>query len=130
MANVLIVDDNADILELTTHILEAAGHRVRKGKNGEEGMKSLDRAPLPDCLLLDVEMPVLNGPEMAHRMLLNDAGEEKIPIVLVSERSDLSEIARRMGTPYFLGKAEAGYGAALVALVGRAIRERQPPASA
>jgi hypothetical protein len=31
-------------------------------------------------------MPVLSGPEMAHRMLLHDAGEEKIPILLVSGR--------------------------------------------
>jgi len=130
MANVLIVDDNTDAVELSTVLLELAGHRVRNGRNGAEGLKSLHAGPLPDCVLLDVDMPVLSGPEMAQRMVLHDAGEERIPIVLVSARHDLSEIARRMGTPYFLAKATHEYGEALVRLVERALRERHAPAAA
>ncbi len=128
MANVLIVDDNSDTLELCTELLESAGHHVRTGRNGEEGMLSLDRAPLPDCILLDVEMPVLSGPGMAHRMLLRDAGSEDIPILLVSARDDLSEIAERIGTPYFLAKTTPNYGKALLEILGRALRERRAPA--
>src|ERR1700690_606949 len=130
MANVLIVDDDPDTVELSAELLELAGHRVTTGSNGEEGLKSMDAGPLPDCVLLDVDMPVLSGPEMAHRMLLRDAGEEKIPIVLVSGRGDLSEIARRMGTPYFLRKATPEYGDALLTLLERALRERRAPAAA
>ena len=66
MANVLIVDDNSDTVELSTALLELAGHRITKGRNGEEGLKCLDAGPLPDCVLLDVDMPVLSGPGMAH----------------------------------------------------------------
>jgi CheY-like chemotaxis protein len=130
MARILIVDDSADAVEVTTKLLESAGHQVQKGYNGEEGLKSLDAGPLPDCVLLDVEMPVLSGPGMAHQMLLHDAGEERIPILLVSGRSDLSEVAARMKTPYFLRKATAGYGTALLAILDRALRERRPPAAA
>jgi FixJ family two-component response regulator len=75
-------------------------------------------------------MPVVSGPEMAHRMLLHDAGEEKIPIILVSGRRDLPELARRMGTPYFLVKACADYGEILLSLLGRAVSERHAPSSA
>jgi CheY-like chemotaxis protein len=81
MSNVLIVDDSPDAVVVTTELLESAGHRVQTGYNGEEGLKSLTAGPLPDCVLLDVDMPVLNGPGMAHQMLLHDAGEERIPRV-------------------------------------------------
>jgi CheY-like chemotaxis protein len=130
MANVLIVDDDLDTVDLSRDILESAGHRIRTGHTGEEGLKSLDSAPLPDCVVLDVDMPVLSGPGMAHEMLLHDAGEEKIPILLVSGRRDLAEIAARMGTPYFLTKASSHYGKDLLEILARALRERQGPATA
>lgn len=130
MAHVLIVDDDSDILELSTELLESAGHMIQTGRNGEEGLKSLHAEPLPDCVLLDVDMPVLSGPGMAHEMLVHDAGEERIPILLVSARHDLSEIATRMGTPYFLTKATPDYGVTLLDILDRALRERQAPASA
>jgi CheY-like chemotaxis protein len=129
MATVLIVDDNADTVELSTAVLESAGHRVHAGRNGEEGLTSLAARPLPDCLLLDVEMPVMSGPTMVQRMHLHDAGQERIPVVLVSGRDDLPEIARCVGTPYFLAKATPNYGRAVVAIVNRALRERRPPAA-
>jgi CheY-like chemotaxis protein len=130
MANVLIVDDNADTVALSAQLLKSAGHQVHTGCNGQEGLKSLGEGPLPDCVLLDVEMPVLDGPEMAHEMLLHDAGEEDIPILLVSARVDLPQLANRMGTPYFLAKASANYGKTLIALVERAVRERRAPLTA
>src|ERR1035438_54422 len=125
MANVLIVDDSSDTVKVTAELLESAGHRVQTGRNGEEGLRALASGLLPDCIVLDVDMPVLNGPEMAHRMLLHDAGEERIPILLVSGRADLSAVAGRMGTPYFLRKATAGYGETLLKVLDRALRERQ-----
>jgi len=130
MANVLIVDDDYDMAELSKELLEAAGHRVRVGHCGKEGLACLREAPLPDCVVLDVDMPVINGPAMAHQMLLHDAGEEKIPIVLVSGRSDLPDLAARMGTPYFLVKACDGYEKILLATLGRAVSERRAPTSA
>lgn len=132
MASVLIVDDQSDIVELSTELLESAGHRVQTGRNGEEGLRSLAAGPLRDCVLLDVDMPVLrlSGPGMAHRMLLHDAGEDRIPILLVSERDDLAEVAGRIGTPYFLAKATPDYGRTLLAILDRALRERRAPAAA
>jgi hypothetical protein len=63
-------------------------------------------------------------------MLLHDAGEERIPILLVSGRNDLPEVAGRLGTPYFLRKATPDYGEALLQILDRALRERRAPSAA
>lgn len=130
MANVLIVDDDLDTMDLSRELLESAGHQVRTGNTGKEGLRSLGAGPLPDCVVLDVDMPVLSGPGMAHEMLLHDAGEEEIPILLVSGRGDLAEIAARMGTLYFLAKATPNYGKDLLEILDRALSERRAPATA
>ena len=65
-----------------------------------------------------------------HRMLVHDAGEERIPILLVSGRDDLPEVAARMGTPYCLAKGSRDYGTALLAILERALRERRAPSTA
>jgi CheY-like chemotaxis protein len=130
MANVLIVDDDPETLELCAELLESAGHQVTTGCDGADGLKSLAAGPRPDCVLLDVDMPMLSGPEMVHRMRLHDAGEETIPIVLVSGRDDLSAIAGHVGTPYFLRKATGDYGDALLKLLERALSERRAPEAA
>ena len=127
MANVLIVDDQPDLVQLSADLLQSAGHFVRTGSNGEEGLKSLDSWQLPDCVLLDIDMPVLSGPEMAHRMLVRGGGEERIPILLVSGRDDLAAVAARVGTPYFLAKTTPGYRTALLELLDQALVERRAP---
>jgi CheY-like chemotaxis protein len=38
MANILIVDDDSDTVEVSSELLESSGHRVQTGRNGEEGL--------------------------------------------------------------------------------------------
>ena len=128
MAHLLLVDDDSDIVESFGDLLRGMGHDVRTASTGEEGLAVLRAAPLPDAVVLDVDMPVLSGPGMAHKMLLHDAGEQNIPIVLTSAREDLPQIAGRMGTPYFLAKT--GDIDAFLNLLDRALRERKAPLSA
>jgi DNA-binding NtrC family response regulator len=128
MANLLLVDDDGDLVEMLADQLRSEGHEVRTANDGEEGLKALGTPPLPDAVVLDVDMPILGGPGMAHQMLLHDAGQEMIPIILVSGKNDLAEIAKRMGTSYFLCKPCDL--TAFLALLDRALRERTPPASA
>jgi FixJ family two-component response regulator len=75
-------------------------------------------------------MPVLDGRGMARQMRAHDSGEEKIPILLVSGRTDLPAVAARMGTPYFIAKACADYGEVLLKLLDRVLIERCAPAPA
>ena len=128
MSNLLLVDDDGDLIETLAEVLRRVGHDVRTASDGVQGLHALHDAPLPDVVVLDVDMPVLNGPGMAHEMLLHDAGQEHIPVMLVSGSPDLAQIAGRMGTPYFLTK-----GANLkefLDVLGRAVRERLAPSSA
>lgn len=129
MANILIVDDSSDILERSSQWLEWAGYRVETRRNGEEGFQSLGAGPLPDCVVLDVNMPVVSGPGLVHRMLLHDAGEEPIPTWLVSGKDDLAEVIRCNGTPDLLVKSSPDFESPLLAILDRALRERRAPAA-
>ena len=128
VAHLLLVDDDNDLVESLGELLRAEGHVVHTAGTGEEGLRVLRSASLPDALILDVDMPVLGGPGMAHKMLLHDAGEERVPIILVSGNCDLPEIAKRMGTAYFLAKP-CGVDA-VFNLLDRALSERRAPSSA
>ena len=76
-------------------------------------------------ILCEVEMPVLDGPSRVYRIVLRDAGDEKIPVVLASGVENLGRVARRLGTPYYLGKPFMV--AELLAVLNRALTERTPP---
>ncbi len=130
MANVLIVDDDVDTADACRELLEFAGHHIRIVHNGEEGLASLSADTLPDCVLLDLDMPVLNGEGMARQMLLRGAGAEAIPILLVSGRSDLPAVAAQIGTPYFIAKASTDYCDVVLNILDRALVERRGPAAA
>jgi CheY-like chemotaxis protein len=124
VADLLVVDDNADIAALVEMMLVGDGHDVRVASDGAAGLRALsDR--LPDLVLLDVDMPVLDGPSMAYRMLVEDCGKDIVPIVLVSATLDLPKVARQVGTPYMLVKPFDP--AALLEVTARALAERLPP---
>jgi CheY-like chemotaxis protein len=124
MADILIVDDSSDIRKLLGAIVEMAGHNVREASDGRRGLQAVsDRAP--DLVLLDVEMPILSGPEMAYQLFLRNCGDEKIPVILQSGIVGLLEIADMVGTPYFLQKPYTPE--ALLGMVDRALQEHIAP---
>lgn len=123
MADVLIIDDDGDLAEITAIALESAGHRTRRAADGVEGLARLHEH-MPDVVVLDVEMPNVDGPELALQMFVEDAGMERVPIVLVSGCVDLPATGVRVGTPYVLGKPYSI--GSLVGLVNRAVNERTP----
>ena len=124
MAEILLVEDDRDIADLLAAALRRKGHLVRVAEDGREGLRLL-REKMPELVLLDVEMPVLTGPDMAHRMFVHDAGEEEVPIVLLSGVADLPLVAAAVGTPYFLGKPYQLKE--VLSLVALALRERRCP---
>lgn len=124
MADVLVVDDDGDLTEIVEIVLESAGHCVRRAADGLEGLARM-RERLPDVVLLDVEMPRLSGPEMAYRMFVEDAGKERVPVVLLSGAVGLEHVAQQVGTPYFLAKPCETR--CLTDLLARAVREHRAP---
>jgi len=60
---ILAVDDEPDTLELYEAMLSGMGHRVTTAVNGYEALRILERHPLPDMVLMDIQMPVISGTE-------------------------------------------------------------------
>lgn len=124
MARILIVDDDEDVAWAVEMLLRHFGHVVRIACDGETGLRMLQEST-PDLVVLDVEMPVMDGPAMAYRMFVHNCGLENIPIVLLSGVNEFEAVARRVGTPYFLPKPFEV--ADLLQLVDRALNERILP---
>ena len=90
LATVLVVDDNVNNLRLLHTILESADLRVRLASAGDMAIASA-RADPPDLVLLDVNMPGINGFETCVR-LKSDALTAGIPVLFVSALNDEAEI--------------------------------------
>ncbi len=92
MARVLIVDDEALLRAMMQDGLEAAGHQVILADSGRIAleMAKIDR---PDCILLDIMMPEMDGYETCAR-LKADADLAPIPVILVSATADLRVVDR------------------------------------
>jgi len=89
---ILIVDDEADILELLEYNLEQEGFAVVKAMNGEEAIK-MARKNKPDLILLDIMMPRMDGIE-ACRQIRTLPGLEQVYIIFLTARSEeYSEVA-------------------------------------
>ncbi len=121
LAHILVIEDDLETREALAELLWTRGHQVRLAQDGEEALHALRCAHL-DCMVLDVEMPALDGVEMA-RQLAPDT-RARTPIVLFSGRKDLADVASRVGTPYFLAKP--GTAAVLAELIETAIRGGAP----
>jgi DNA-binding NtrC family response regulator len=124
VANLLVVDDNREVAIPLIMVFELYGHAVRYAEDGQAGLEAID-VEFPELIVLDVDMPRLNGPDMAYRMVVKDAGRERIPILLLSGVYELGEVAKKVGTPYFLSKPYSIDG--LMDLTTRALKERTPP---
>ena len=79
---ILIIEDNEQNLYLETFLLEKSEYDVVQARNGQQGLE-LAASEYPDLILLDIQLPVMDGYEVARR--LKQAEETKsIPIVAVT----------------------------------------------
>src|SRR5580693_7388570 len=81
---ILVIDDQPLIRDLLVQMLEADGHCVFTAANGREGLASARVLPL-DLILLDVDMPVLNGFEVCAE-LKSGAATAQMPVLFISAR--------------------------------------------
>lgn len=83
---VLCVDDEPDLLYLFAFVLRRAGHEVMQASNGAEALELLEDV-LPDVIVTDLMMPVMDGRELIAR-LRSDPATANIPILLVTATPD------------------------------------------
>ena len=93
MTTVLVVDDEPLIAMALEAALEDAGYRVATAANGRQGLERLAEAPRPDLVLLDMMMPVMNGPAMLAAMAA-DPELAGIPVVVLSSLPEQAIRAR------------------------------------
>ena len=82
---VLLVDDEPDVVLVIRGRLTTWGYQVATAANGQEALEAVSRR-VPDLILIDLKMPVLDGKETCHR-LRADPCFSKIPIILITSSS-------------------------------------------
>jgi chemosensory pili system protein ChpA (sensor histidine kinase/response regulator) len=100
----LVVDDSITVRRVTQRLLERNGMRVVTAKDGLEAISVL-QDEIPDVILLDIEMPRMDGYEVASHVR-NDARLKDIPIVMITSRVGEKHRARaiELGVNEYLGK--------------------------
>ncbi len=84
MSTILLVDDDVELLELYTDVLEVMGHHVVQAHDGLEALE-LARRQRPDLIVTDWMMPRMDGVELC-RNVLEDVELRDIPIIMHSTR--------------------------------------------
>ena len=82
MANVLIVEDDADSLEVVARLVTRAGHAPIRAANGWEALVALDERNV-DVVVLDLMMPGMNGLTFL-RILRHDDRRKHLPVILLT----------------------------------------------
>ena len=93
MAQILIVDDERDLVDLLQFNLKQAGHEPSFAQDGEQALASV-REKVPDLVLLDLMLPDISGTEVC-RQLKSSPRTERVPVIMVTARSD--EVDRVVG---------------------------------
>lgn len=84
--NVLIVDDDATMVNLLSTILDLEGFKTQKALSGQEALDLIGEE-LPDMVLLDIMMPGIDGFEVLAR-LRNEPRTEKLPVILLTAKTE------------------------------------------
>jgi signal transduction histidine kinase len=90
-ADILIVDDEVDVAKIIAINLEFDGHHVRIAYNGREALEEVARKA-PDCILLDIMMPVMDGWQVLQALKKNPDTAEIPVIVVTARRTDVDHI--------------------------------------
>lgn len=99
---VFIFDDNADILELCTLILEDAGYEIKTSATSNHIVDQVS-AYMPDLIFMDNWLPDVGGIE-ATQELKNHADLKHIPVIYFSANNDVSALAEKAGADSYLSK--------------------------
>jgi two-component system cell cycle response regulator DivK len=79
---ILVVEDQEDLRRILRDLLEGSGYEVAEAANGRDGVTKA-KSERPDLILMDIQLPVLDGYE-ATRQIKADPNLEAVPIIAVS----------------------------------------------
>lgn len=90
LGTILLVEDNDYMQEWIAYELEADGYRVIAAVNGEAGLKAAQKSQKPDLILLDVQLPKMDGFQVS-KALQADPQTANIPIIFLTARDTLND---------------------------------------
>jgi len=101
---IMVVDDSITMRKVTTRVLERNDMEVITAKDGLDAVEKL-QDKVPDCMLLDIEMPRMDGYELATYMK-NDPRLKHVPIIMITSRTGEKHRQRafEIGVERYLGK--------------------------
>jgi two-component system cell cycle response regulator DivK len=104
MSTILIVEDNEKNMKLARDVLQAKGYSTLEAVNGEEGVR-LALQHKPDLVLMDIQLPDINGIE-AFRRIRSNAETAAVPIVAFTASVTANDLSRidQAGFDAFIGK--------------------------
>lgn len=104
MPTILVIDDDAVIRMLVRDVLSIEGYDVEEAVDGFAGLRAIE-AKRPDCVILDVMMPGLDGHNVLERIRSADGGPD-LPVIMLTAAADDAQAWRAWteGVDYFLPK--------------------------
>ena len=101
---VMVVDDSLTVRRVTQRLLEREGYRVRLAKDGVEALE-LFEGGAPDLMLVDIEMPRMDGFDLTRQVRGNEATRD-IPIIMITSRTadKHRNVALGLGVNAYFGK--------------------------
>lgn len=104
MARILVVDDEPTVRALLRDVLEGEGYEVLLAEDGFAGLR-MAKAYRPDCVVLDVMMPGIDGHGVLQQLRASESGVH-LPVVMLTAAADDSHAWRAWseGVDYFLPK--------------------------
>ncbi len=103
-ATVMVVDDSLTVRRVTQRLLERNGYRTILAKDGVDAMRELEEH-IPDIMLVDIEMPRMDGYDLTRNVRSNKATRH-IPIIMITSRTAEKHrrVAIELGVNEYLGK--------------------------
>lgn len=102
MKTILVLEDEKDILQTLAELLQTEGYEVHTARNGKEALNFLEKTSMPDLILLDMKMPVMNGLDFTKEFYR--LYDHRAPLLVMTAAADAEKRAQEVKADGFIGK--------------------------
>jgi len=99
---ILIIEDDIDILLGLKELLEMKGYQVQIAENGLQALEKIKKTQVPDVILLDMKMPIMNGWQFAKDFV--NKYDHQAKILVMTAAADAEERAKEISANDWVGK--------------------------
>ena len=101
MARVLVIDDELEVVRLIKKVLQGRGHVVQVARDGVTAL-DLVRSESPEVILLDSDLPKIDGAEVCRRIKLDETTEDIPVVMMTSSYIDIYDVGAEGGPEAFV----------------------------